>query len=74
MKFKLFQHRDDVLFVLALLLPAVFAGARYVQSDREMTQIVQARTQAELAANRAQAPDQRRPDHVRLADAAQPHR
>jgi hypothetical protein len=64
MNFKLSTHRDDVLFVIALLLPAIFAGARYVQSDREVTQIVQARTQAELAADKAHSPE-----HLRLASA-----
>ena len=56
MNFKFAPHRDDVLFVIALLLPAVFACARYVQSDREVTQIVQARTQAQLAAARNHSP------------------
>lgn len=36
------SHREDVLFVLTLLVPAFFAGARYVQSDHEMTLIAQA--------------------------------
>lgn len=36
------SHREDVLFVLALLVPAFFAGARYVQSDHEMALIAQA--------------------------------
>jgi len=60
MNFKFSPHRDDVLFVIALLLPAVFAGARYVQSDREMTQIVQARTQAQLAADKTHSPASQR--------------
>ncbi|MBV8208866.1 MAG: hypothetical protein JO133_02275 [Burkholderiaceae bacterium] len=36
------SHREDAIFLLALLVPAFFAGARYVQSDREMTLIAQA--------------------------------
>jgi hypothetical protein len=64
MNFKFSPHRDDVLFVIALLLPAVFAGARYVQSEREMTQIVQARTQAELAAAKAHSPANQRLAYV----------
>jgi hypothetical protein len=30
---------DDVLFVALLLLPAVFAGSRYLQSKSQMDQI-----------------------------------
>ena len=36
------SHREDIIFLIALLVPAIFAGARYVQSDREMTMIAQA--------------------------------
>ena len=56
MNFKFAPHRDDALFVIALLLPAVFAGVRYVESDREVTQLVQARTQAQLAAAKTHSP------------------
>ena len=36
------SRREDIIFLIALLVPAMFAGARYVQSDREMTLIAQA--------------------------------
>jgi hypothetical protein len=36
------SHREEVLFVLALVVPAIFAGARYVQSEREIALISQA--------------------------------
>jgi hypothetical protein len=35
------SRREDVLFVIALLVPAIFAGARYQESSREMTLIAQ---------------------------------
>jgi hypothetical protein len=38
------SRTEDALFVIALLVPAIFAGARYVESDRQMTQIAQAQT------------------------------
>jgi len=50
------SHLEDALFVIALLVPAVFAGARYVESDREMAQIAQAQTQAAVVAAQTQAP------------------
>jgi hypothetical protein len=45
------------LFVIALLVPAIFATARYFESDRQMTQIAQAQSKpARVAsANGAQA-------------------
>jgi len=39
-------HRDDVLFVIAILVTAVFTGARYFESDRQMDQIARAHSQA----------------------------
>jgi hypothetical protein len=50
MKFNRPSHRDDLLFVIALLVPAVFAGARYLESDHQMTQIVQAQAKRESVA------------------------
>jgi hypothetical protein len=50
MKFNRPGHRDDLLFVIVLLLPAVFAGARYLESDRQMTQIAQAQAKHESVA------------------------
>jgi hypothetical protein len=50
MNFNRSSHRDDLLFVIALLVPAVFAGARYIESDRQMAQIAQIQSQRSLAA------------------------
>jgi hypothetical protein len=36
------SRRDDVLFVIALLVPAIVAGARYTQSSHEMALIAKA--------------------------------
>ena len=49
MKFNRRGYRDDLLFVIALLVPAIFAGARYLESDRQMTEIAQARSPLEAA-------------------------
>jgi uncharacterized membrane protein affecting hemolysin expression len=49
------SHKEDVLFVLALLVPAIFAGARYIESDHQMTQIAQAQTRATSIAVEAPA-------------------
>jgi hypothetical protein len=56
MNFNRRSYREDVLFVIALLVPAVFAGARYFESDAQMTQIAQAQHQTAEAASAAQAP------------------
>jgi hypothetical protein len=55
MNFNRRSHRDDWLFVVALLVPAVFAGARYFEADRQMAQIAQARPQSALVAVDSQA-------------------
>jgi len=34
------SRRDDVLFVIALLVPAIFAVARYNESSRETAALV----------------------------------
>jgi len=49
MKFSHSYHQDDVLFVIALLLPAVFAGFRYAESDREMDQLARAHAPVTMA-------------------------
>jgi hypothetical protein len=49
-------HREDALFVIALLVPAIFATARYFQSDREMTQIAQAQASSVVVQGNAPAP------------------
>jgi hypothetical protein len=69
MKFNRTSHRDDLLFVIALLLPLIFAGARYFESDRQMTQIVQAQDQRESVAGAGS--EQAR---VRLAETERPRR
>jgi hypothetical protein len=51
MNFNRRSHREDALFVIALVIPAIFAGARYLESDRQMTQIAQARPQAAVIAS-----------------------
>jgi hypothetical protein len=56
MNFNRRSHREDALFVIALLVPAVFAGARYVESDRQIAQIAQARSQAAVVAFQGHAP------------------
>lgn len=58
------SRRDDFLFVIALLLPAVFAGVRYFESNREMVQIAQAQSHRGLAAS--DRPDQ---PHVHIVRA-----
>ncbi|MBV8210929.1 MAG: hypothetical protein JO133_12800 [Burkholderiaceae bacterium] len=45
--------REDTLFVIALIVPAVFATARYFQSDHEMTRIAQAQAISVAAADHA---------------------
>jgi hypothetical protein len=69
MNFKRSGYRDDLLFVIVLLLPAVFAGARYFESDRQMTQIVQ--TQAKPESVAGTAPEQAR---VHVAETERPRR
>jgi len=55
MKFNRHSRFEDVLFVLALLVPAVLSGARYLESDREMTQIAQAAAKSTNVATQAPA-------------------
>ncbi len=64
MNFNRSGHRDDWLFVIALLLPAVFAGARYFESDRQMTQIAHAQAHRALATDGGQ---ERATTHLALA-------
>ena len=69
MNFNFRSHRDDLLFVIALLVPAVFSGACYIESQRQIVQIEQAQSQAaSVAAN-----DNKRA-HVRVAYAPNPGR
>jgi hypothetical protein len=49
MNFNRRSYGDDLLFVVALLVPAVFAGARYVESERQIVQIEQAQSQGQGA-------------------------
>jgi hypothetical protein len=62
MKFNRSTNKDDLLFVIALLLPAVFAGARYVESSREMDLIAAVHPQAQAVAR-----DGHRPERLHLA-------
>jgi len=50
------SRKEDALFVIALLVPAIFAGARYIESDRQMTQIAQAQTHATSVAAESRLP------------------
>jgi hypothetical protein len=50
------SRREDTLFVIALLVPAIFATARYFQSESEITQIAQAQAAASVAQSHAPAP------------------
>jgi hypothetical protein len=50
------SHKEDALFVIALLVPAIFAGARYIESDHQMTQIAQAQTRATQVAVQSHTP------------------
>jgi len=52
------NRRDDVLFVIALLVPAIFAGARYTQASQEMALI--ARSDAAVQVVQAQTPSDAR--------------
>ncbi|HWY72158.1 MAG TPA: hypothetical protein VNW98_00840 [Burkholderiaceae bacterium] len=56
MNFNRRSYREDLLFVIALLVPAVFAGARYFESEAQMTQIAQAQQKAAEVVNAARAP------------------
>jgi hypothetical protein len=48
------SRRDDVLFVIALLVPAIFAGARFTESSQEMALIARAAPAAQVV--QAQTP------------------
>ena len=37
------SQRENLLFVIVLLLPPVFAGARYIESVRQLAHMSQAR-------------------------------
>ena len=45
------SRREDALFVIALLVPAIFAGARYHESNHEMTLIAQRQAAIQVAAS-----------------------
>jgi hypothetical protein len=49
------SRREDILFVIALLVPAIFAGARYHDSNRELTLIAQQRAPIQVAAAHVQS-------------------
>jgi hypothetical protein len=51
---------DDALFVIALAIPALAAAARYVESDREMTALVEAQQAQTTAVAKADATERER--------------
>jgi hypothetical protein len=63
MRFDRFGHRDDVLFVIAILLPVLMAGARFFESERDLDQIARARPQSTMV-----AADRRPQADLRIAD------
>jgi hypothetical protein len=57
MNFSRQSRLEDILFVIALMVPAFFSGARYLETDRQLEQIARAGTHATvLAAVHAPAP------------------
>jgi hypothetical protein len=49
MNFNRRGYRDDLLFVIALVLPAVVAATRYLESERQMDQIARVRPVLQVA-------------------------
>jgi hypothetical protein len=62
MNFTCRSRRDDWLFVIALLVPAVFASARYFESERQIAQIAQAEPRSALV-----TVDSHAREHLRVA-------
>jgi len=56
MNFNRRSHLEDVLFVITLLVPAIFASARYVETERQIVQIAQAQSHSASVAVAAPAP------------------
>jgi len=56
MNFNRRSHLEDVLFVITLLVPAIFASARYVETERQIIQIAQAQSHSASVAVDAPAP------------------
>jgi len=42
------SRHEDVIFAIALLVPALIAGARLVETDRQIEQIAQAQSPAAI--------------------------
>jgi hypothetical protein len=57
-------HGDNLLFVVLLLLPSVYVGARYFESERHKDQIAQLQAQ-----RRSVAAGQPAQAELRIADA-----
>jgi len=55
MNFKRRSPCEDLLFAIVLLLPPVFAGTHYVESDGRLFRISQARSEATSVAARTLA-------------------
>jgi len=47
MNFNRRSLRDDLLFLMVLLLPPIVAGARYVESERQLAHLSGARSEAD---------------------------
>jgi len=56
MNFNRRSHLDSVLFVSTLLVPAIFASVRYVETERQITQIAQAQSRPVSVAVDRRAP------------------
>jgi len=56
MNFNRRSHLEDVLFVITLLVPAIFASVRYVETERQITQIAQAQSHSASVAVDTRAP------------------
>lgn len=46
MNFNRRSHLEDALFVITLLVPAVFATVRYIETNRQLEQIAQAQSRS----------------------------
>jgi len=64
---------DDALFAIALAIPAVFAAARYVDSEREKTALARLQEVRTPAAAKAATPDDPRTYPEPLASRTYPH-
>jgi hypothetical protein len=47
-------HKDSLWFVVALVVPAIVGGARFVQTEREMDRIAQAQVERAMVGHSGQ--------------------